>query len=151
MFIMSRDGFSLLVMGYTGETAMQFKEAYISQFNAMEAQLTGKLLEREKGVAVRQALTKALQQSSENTRMHGHAYSTYTNCIYKAVFGLDAKKLRGKFGLRKADSLRDSFTAEELAQVEVLERLVSSLVDLGWGYEQVKGFISGESIKALAA
>lgn len=76
---------------------------------------------------------------------------TFTNCIYKAVFGLDAKKLREKLVLTRADSLRDSFTAEELAQVEVLERLVSSLVDLGWGYEQVKGFISGESIKALAA
>jgi len=149
--VMTRDGFTLLVMGYTGDLAMKFKEAYIRQFSAMEAQLAGKLLEREKGIAVRQALTKALQQSAENDRMHGHAYSTYTNCIYKAVFGLDAKKLREKLGLSKTGSLRDAFTAEELAQVEVMERLVSSLVDLGWGYGQVKGFISGESIKALAA
>ena len=70
--IMTRDGFTLLVMGYTGELAMKFKEAYIKQFNAMEIALRGKLIEREKGVAVRQALTKALQQSAENDRMHGH-------------------------------------------------------------------------------
>ena len=44
---------------------------------AMEAALRGKLIEREKGIAVRQALTKALQQSTEDARMHGHAYSTY--------------------------------------------------------------------------
>ncbi len=73
-YIMTRDGFTLLVMGYTGELAMKFKEAYIKQFNAMEAALQGKLIEREKGIAVRQALTKALQQSNENDRMHGHAY-----------------------------------------------------------------------------
>lgn len=29
-------------------------------------------IEREKGIAVRQALTKALQQSAEDERMHGH-------------------------------------------------------------------------------
>lgn len=30
MYYMNRDGFTLLVMGYTGEKAMQFKLAYIS-------------------------------------------------------------------------------------------------------------------------
>lgn len=33
--VMTRDGFTLLVMGYTGDIAMKFKEAYIKQFNAM--------------------------------------------------------------------------------------------------------------------
>ena len=37
MVVMTRDGFTLLVMGYTGELAMKFKEAYIRQFNAMES------------------------------------------------------------------------------------------------------------------
>lgn len=32
----TRDGFVLLVMGYTGERAMQFKKGYIEQFNYME-------------------------------------------------------------------------------------------------------------------
>lgn len=68
MVYMTRDGFTLLVMGYTGDLAMKFKEAYIRQFNAMEAALRGKLIEREKGIAVRQALTKALQQSTEDSR-----------------------------------------------------------------------------------
>ena len=49
---------------------MRFKEAYIKQFNAMEKALQGKLIEREKGIAVRQSLTKALQQSTENERLH---------------------------------------------------------------------------------
>jgi phage regulator Rha-like protein len=117
MAIMTRDGFTLLVMGYTGELAMRFKEAYIKQFNSMEKVLRGKLIEREKGIAVRQALTKALQQSTENERMHGHAYSTYTNCIYKVLFGMNANQLRDKFGIGKKDSLRDCFTTEELRAV----------------------------------
>ena len=140
-YVMTRDGFTLLVMGYTGDLAMKYKEAYIKQFNAMEKALRSKFIEREKGIAVRQALTKALQQSTEDIRMHGHAYSTYTNCIYKVLFGMNANQLREKYGIRKQDSLRDCFSSEELRMIQSMECLVSGLVACGWGYDQVKEFI----------
>lgn len=141
MYYMTRDGFTILVMGYTGEKAMHFKEAYIKQFNAMEKALQGKLIEREKGIAVRQSLTKALQQSTENERMHGHAYSIYTDCIYKAIFQRNAKELREELGINKKESIRDCLTKEELEAIQSMERLVSGLVDCGWGYDQIKEFI----------
>ena len=149
MYIMTRDGFTMLVMGYTGELAMRFKEAYIKQFNAMEAAVNGKLIEREKGIAVRQALTKALQQSTENERMHGHAYSTYTNVIYKALFGMNAAQLREKYQLKPCDNLRDSFTGDELEAVQAMERLVSGLVDCDWDYDAVKEFVFKNNTQKL--
>lgn len=150
MFVITRDGFTLLAMGYTGELAMKFKEAYIKQFNAMEAALQGKLIEREKGIAVRQALTKALQQSREDERMHGHAYSNYTNCIYRALFGeRRGAASPGLLGLAAKDNLRDAFPQEELAAVQSMERLVSGLVDCGWEYAQIKEFI-GKTNSRLA-
>lgn len=151
MYIMNRDGFTLLVMGYTGEKAMRFKLAYIKQFNAMEAALQGKFVERQKGIAVRQALTKALQQSTENERMHGRAYINYTNCIYKVLFGMSAKQLRERYGVDHKTDLRDCFTAEELAAVQSMERLVSGLVDCGWEYNAVKAFIQQNNMKKLTA
>ena len=39
MFLMNRDGFSLLTMSLTGEKAMAFKVAFIEQFNRMEASI----------------------------------------------------------------------------------------------------------------
>jgi Rha family phage regulatory protein len=36
---MTRDGFTILAMGFTGEKALRFKLAYIAAFNAMEAEL----------------------------------------------------------------------------------------------------------------
>jgi Rha family phage regulatory protein len=39
MYLMNRDGFSLLVMGFTGAKAMQWKIKYIEAFNEMERQL----------------------------------------------------------------------------------------------------------------
>lgn len=38
-FEMTKDGFTFLAMGFTGETAGRFKEAFIARFNAMEAGL----------------------------------------------------------------------------------------------------------------
>lgn len=38
-YLMNRDGFTLLVMGFTGRKAMQFKMQYISAFNEMEQEL----------------------------------------------------------------------------------------------------------------
>ena len=151
MYYMNRDGFTLLVMGYNGEKAMKFKLAYIRQFNAMEKALIGKLKEREKGIAVRQALTKAIQQSNENERMHGHAYSTYTDVIYKSLFGKSAKQLREEYGVSKKDNLRDYFSEEDLKKVQNAEMLVSSLIGYGWGYNEIKNFITEQSRKFIAA
>lgn len=39
MFHITRDGFTMLAMGFTGKAAMRFKVAYIEAFNAMERQL----------------------------------------------------------------------------------------------------------------
>lgn len=151
MHLVTRDGFTLLAMGYTGEKAMRFKEAYIKQFNAMEKTLQGKLIEREKGIAVRQSLTKALQQSIENERMHGHAYSTYTNCIYKVLFGKNAKQIRESLGIKKKDNIRDYLTEEELRAVQSMECLVSGLVDCGWSYTQIKEFIQQNNTLKIVA
>lgn len=151
MYYVTRDGFTLLAMGYTGEKAMKFKEGYIRQFNAMEKLLIGKIKEREKGIAVRQAFTKAIQQSSENERMHGHAYSTYTDVIYKSIFGKNAKQLREEFGIAKKESMRDYFSEEELVKVQNAEMLVSALVGYGWGYNEIKEFILNKGINKIAA
>lgn len=39
MYVMTKDGFSFLAMGYTGSKAGQFKEKFIEAFNQMEAAL----------------------------------------------------------------------------------------------------------------
>ena len=151
MYYITRDGFTLLAMGYTGEKAMRFKEAYIKQFNAMERALIGKIKEREKGIAVRQALTKAIQQSGENERMHNMAYPTYTDLIYRSLFGKSAKQFREESGLTKKDKLRDLFNEEDLKKIQNAEMLVSSLIGYGWGYDEIKNFIMEQSKKLIAA
>jgi len=42
MFTMTKDGFTMLVMGFTGTAASRFKEEYIAEFNRLEEELLRK-------------------------------------------------------------------------------------------------------------
>lgn len=55
-FLMNRDGFSLLVMGFTGKEALEWKLKYIKAFNEMEAELNKPLSPLEILAAQAQAL-----------------------------------------------------------------------------------------------
>lgn len=39
MYVMNRDSFTMLVMGFTGQKALDWKMKYINSFNRMEEQL----------------------------------------------------------------------------------------------------------------
>lgn len=106
-------------------------------------------VERAKGIAVRNALTSAIKQSGENERMHNHAYPTYTDLVYRSLFGKSAKQFRDENGLTKKDDLRDLFNTEELQQIQNAEMLVSSLIGYGWGYYEIKDFLMDKNINKI--
>lgn len=58
MFIMNRDGFSLLVMGFTGQKALNFKLDFIEAFNTMEKQAKALYIPRTYSEALRFAATQ---------------------------------------------------------------------------------------------
>lgn len=46
-YLITQDGFSFLVMGYTGKEAARFKEMYINEFNRMKSELTMQQLQTQ--------------------------------------------------------------------------------------------------------
>ena len=71
MYLMNRDGFSLLAMGFTGKEAVEWKLKYIEAFNAMEQQLAR---QREKRIKVQgsRRVREALEPVNEaRQRLHG--------------------------------------------------------------------------------
>ena len=47
--------------------------------------------------------------------------------------------------------MRDYFTAEELEKVQSIEMIISGLVNCGWGYNEIKEFITNPARKLIAA
>lgn len=156
-YIITKDGFVMLVMGYTGERAMRFKEAYIAEFNAMDKELKRIYrerqqweIERQKGILVRHILTDTIKMKVADSPYKKFMYPNYTKLIYKTLFGKNMKELQALYGVKGKESIRDYVTADELKQIESMEMLVSSLINCGWGYDQIKGFIQENSVRMLA-
>ena len=58
MFVMNRDGFTLLAMGFSGEKALEFKVKYINAFNKMEAELKS---QQTKQLSAAESLLQSVQ------------------------------------------------------------------------------------------
>lgn len=65
MFNMNKDGFVLLVMGYTTKRATQFKLQYIAQFNKME-----KFIKQQTEPSLPQDYATALEQLAKQVRLN---------------------------------------------------------------------------------
>lgn len=156
MYEVTRDGFTILAMGYTGKEAMKFKEDYINAFNAMENELKRIYterqqwqIERDKGVVIRHILTDTIKMKIVDSPNKRFAYPNYTNLIYRTLFHKTAKELEEEYGVKSRENLRDYFTGNELEQVQSMEMLVSSLIGCGWGYAEIKTFVQNNANKMI--
>lgn len=125
MYLMNRDGFSLLVMGFTGKKALDWKLKYINAFNQMEniirekqsqswieTRTVGKLSRKAETDVIKQLVEYAKQQGSEHADM---LYMTYSKLANKTV------------GVTN----RDTATAKQLMNLSVTENIILKVVEDG--------------------
>lgn len=104
LYLLTRDGLTLLVMGYTGKEAMKFKLAYIEAFNAMEAQL--------KNQPAQLPLSTVADRRPLNTIVHTWAQKSdqkYSMCW---------KQVNSAFGLAKAAEFPAHWIPDAVAWVQ---------------------------------
>ena len=80
MYFMNRDGFSLLVMGFTGKKAFEWKVEYIKAFNKMESIIREKSTltweeTRREGKLTRRAETDTIKRLVEYAKEQGSTHS----------------------------------------------------------------------------
>ena len=125
MYLMNRDGFSLLVMGFTGKKALDWKLKYINAFNQMEniirekqsqswieTRTFGRLSRKAETDVLKQLVEYAKQQGSEHADM---LYMTYSKLANKTV------------GVTN----RDTATAKQLMNLSVTENIILKVVEDG--------------------
>ena len=117
MYTMTKDGFSFLVMSYTGEKAGEFKERFINEFNKREAMLKSddyilmrsmqilqgriKTIEADNERLEQQNnyLTNEIKQSAPKVKYYDdclQSVNTLTTTQVAKQIGLDAEKLHRK-------------------------------------------------------
>lgn len=121
-YLMTKDGFTFLVMGYRGKKAARFKESYIKRFNDMESfiqSLTAAKLEHP-------AFTEAIMNAHAEPK-HYH-FSNEADMINRIVLGMSAKQYREAHGIPKGASIRPYLSSEQIKAVETLQRVDIGLI-----------------------
>ena len=126
-FEMNRDGFTLLIMGFTGQKALDWKLKYIDCFNKMEAVLAekqslewqqaraqGKLMRREETDVIKEFIEYAKKQGSKHADM------------YYIHFSKLANKIAGIHG-----NMRDLINARQLMYLSIAESTILKTVMRG--------------------
>ena len=144
-YAMTRDGFTILVMGYTGAKAMQFKEAYIKRFNEMEKYI--------------RAMVSARQQFpllTENIRLlhddpKPYHYSNECDMLNRLALGMTAKQFREAHGIPTGESIRPYLDPKQINLLETLQNVDVGLLVAVPDFEQRKRHLEWYLTKKLAA
>lgn len=104
MYLMNRDGFSMLAMGFTGKEAVQWKLKYIEAFNQMEKQLAAQHKSQravqdaniqssiDRVIGARQALDKNTAFLDECRKAREESKAVYLTA--KATYSKDCNTVR---------------------------------------------------------
>ena len=111
-YYLTRDGFTMLVMGYTGQKAMQFKELYIKRFNEMESMIKSLVMARQEFPLLTDNI-KLLHESPKP-----YHFSNECDMLNRIVIGMTAKQFRIANGIDKGKSIRP-YLSEILQKVDV--------------------------------
>lgn len=125
MFYMNRDGFALLVMGFTGKDALEWKLKYIKAFNQMESFIKEKSTQtwietRKLGKLTRKAETDTIKKLVEYAKNQGSEHSEKLYMTY-------SKLANNMAGIQK----RDEATVRQLNNLSLMENIILHVIDTG--------------------
>ena len=124
-YLMNRDGFTFLVMGFTGKKADKWKWEYIHAFNSMESIIREKSTQtwietRQAGKLTRKAETDTIKRLVEYAKEQG---STHADMLYVTY----TKLANHMAGIQK----REQATVMQLNNLSLMEHIILHIVDTG--------------------
>ena len=131
-YYLTRDGFTMLVMGYTGQKAMQFKELYIKRFNEMESMIKSLVMARQEFPLLTENI-KLLHESPKP-----YHFSNECDMLNRIVIGMTAKQFRIANGIDKGKSIRPYLSEKQIQMLEILQKVDVGLLVAFPEYEQRK-------------
>jgi Rha family phage regulatory protein len=132
-YLLTKDGFTYLAMGFNGTKAMHFKITYINQFNHMQSQLEL----RDQTRLDFPKLTDAIKQYTTDPKPYH--YSNECNMINRIVLGVTAKEFKAMNNINpKQNAVRDYLSQEQIYLMKEMQAACIVMIRAGMEYAQRK-------------
>lgn len=147
-YLLTKKGFTLLAVGFTGKKALKFKIQYIDRFEKMEAFIKN-LFEAKADFP---EFTQAIMDAHEEPK-HYH-FSGELDMINRIVLGMDARQFKIANDLGKVSSIRPYLTPAQIESIKVLQRIDIGLIVAVPDFQERKKILTEQlkrrAVKAIA-
>ena len=127
LYVMTRDGFSVLAMGFTGKRAMEWKIKYINAFNKMEQLLIEKQTKLWQDTRLESKINR-LMETDEIKRLVEYAKEQGSKNADK--YYITFSKLANK-AVELESGQRNNATAKQLNNLILIENMINNVIKDG--------------------
>ena len=132
-YFMTKKGFVLVAMGFTGEKAMNFKVEFIEAFEAMSSFINTRLLSKDGYKEMSSAIKQYLNPTTKT-------YMEEADMINNIILGMSAKNFREINNITDGNT-RDGVTDKVLTDLDKAQRLNSQLIKAELGIDARRAVI----------
>lgn len=142
-YLLNRKSFAMVVMGFTGKRAMQFKERYIEAFENMTTLIETRQLSKAGYKEMSSAVAKYIGKDKDN-------FAKEATLINEIILGMRASDFRALHNITNGQT-RDAVAQSKLNQLDKAQRLNAQLITAGMSYDQRKDIIAKNYGNRLSA
>jgi len=121
-YLLTRAGFSVVALGFTGKKAIKFRQQYVEAFEAMESFIK----ERMQSKMEYPAMTAAIQANHEEPKPYH--FSNEADLINRIALGMTAKQIKIHRNIQD-NRTRDHLTPEEISRIHKLQQYNTILLE----------------------
>ena len=130
------------------EPVVSFKLELTRQFYAMRRELMTRQMERKRLTPIRREMTDAIRDCLPESPHKQMWYRHFNDLVYRTATGKTAAQLRKERGATKHANATEFLTSEEMQNVQRITGWVSSLIEVGFDYQQIKAALKVKAISA---
>lgn len=145
VYFMSKNGFSMTVLAYTGAFAVKVRALYVQRFDEMERFI--------RHLASARMDFPLLTENIKLLHEHPRPYHFSNECdmLNRIVLGMTAKQYRQRNGIPNGESIRPYLTQEQITMLETLQRVDVGLLVAVPDYPERRRILEGYAARKLAA
>jgi Rha family phage regulatory protein len=136
MFWMTQEGFEQLTLGFSGKRAKIYRHVYVKEFHRLKEKVAARNFLGGGYNELRASISE--YYTTQGREAESHHYIHFAELVNRLAFGRTSAELKEELG----DDYRNNLTPEQNKAITRLQKILSSLIDLGKNYQECKAILA---------